>query len=91
MNRQTSAGELRHHHHHQQQHQQHYLAAIMDSLITEVKPMRIPRPKFCCAKSSFMYPVEPPKDYLDLEGDHHVLLQQPHEQLKSGSDGKHSE
>ena len=59
----------------------------MDSLITEVKPMRIPRPKFCCAKSSFMYPVEPPKDYLDLESDHHLLLQKPREQLKGGSDG----
>lgn len=59
----------------------------MDSLITEVKPMRIPRPKFCCAKSTFMYPVEPPKDYLDLEGDHHLLLQQPHQQLKGENAG----
>ncbi|XP_076040766.1 uncharacterized protein LOC143025192 [Oratosquilla oratoria] len=38
----------------------------MDSLLTDVKPMRIPRPKFFCAKS-IAYPVEPPKDYLDLD------------------------
>ncbi|XP_050728884.1 uncharacterized protein LOC127004789 [Eriocheir sinensis] len=57
----------------------------MDALISDVKPMRIPRPKFCCAKSTLMYPVEPPKDYLDLEGDHHLLLQQPARQQLKGS------
>lgn len=57
------------------------VAAAMDSLLTEVKPMRIPRPKFCCSKPSLVYPAEPPKDYLDLE----VGLEQLAKSQKSSS------
>ena len=40
----------------------------MNSLLSEVKICRIPRPKYCCSKPGTKgYPTEPPKDYFDID------------------------